>query len=312
MVKNTMTKYIIFPFVIFLLTGKAFGQCNCTNTSVFIPSVHWLGLADRSLTPMKNLRLGLLYRYTSSKEEYEKNSPINSSVEFVNHLGVLFLSYGFDHYTSLEAELGYSYRKLDQYSLLKSSSYGFSNFSIGIRRNLFENDNSTLIINIGGGLKIPLLSLKDPEAYPVMLQPSNGAFGAYILVFTQLSHSKLINLAFHSRYDYNFTSKFSYQFGANFLNSIIASSEIFANCFLIFEIRATFQSQDKDAGIKVENSGSFMVKAIPQIVYRFFDFSLALSGDFPFYRFYNGRQIGEMPSLNLFFNWFVNFNRRRL
>lgn len=291
---------------------KAFAQCNCANTSIFIPSIHWLGLTDHSLTPKKNLRLGLLYRYTSSNEEYEKDSPINASVDFVNHLGVFFLSYGFDNYTSLEAELGYSYRKLAQYSLLKSSSYGFSNFSIGLRRNIFENDYSTFIINLGGGLKIPLMSLKNPETTPVVLQPSNGSIGAYILVFTQLSHSKLINLAFQSRYDYNFISKFSYQFGASFLNSIIASSEIFANCFLVFETRATFQSQDKDTGIKVENSGSLIIKAIPQIVYRFSDFSLSFAGDFPFYRFYNGRQIAEMTSLNLYFNWFVNFNRRRL
>lgn len=291
---------------------KTFGQCNCTNTSVFIPSVLWLGLADRSLTPKKNLRLGLLYRYTSSNEEYENDSPINSSVDFVNHLGDFFLSYGFDNYTSIEAEIGYSYRKLAQYSFLESSSYGFSNFSIGLRRNIFENDYSTFVINIGGGLKIPLMNLKNPEATPVVLQPSNGAFGAYILVFTQLSHSKLINLAFQSRYDYNFTSKFSYQFGSSFLNSVIASSEIFANCFLILETRATFQSQDKDTGIKVENSGSFIIKAISQIVYRFTDFSISLAGDFPFYRFYNGRQIAEMPSLNLFLNWLINFNRRRL
>lgn len=308
-----MAKYILFSFFIFFLVDKTFGQCNCTNTSsIFIPSVHWLGLADRSLTPHKNLRLGLLYRYTYSNEEYEKDSPINSSVDFVNHLGDFFLSYGFDNYTSIEAEIGYSYRKLEQYSVSKSSSYGFSNFSFGIRRNIFESNYSTFIINIGGGLKIPLMNLKDPETTPVMLQPSNGAYGAYILAFTQLSHSKLINLAFQSRFDYNFTSKFSYQFGAIFLNSIIASSEIFTNCFLLFETRTTFQSQDKDAGIKVENSGSFIVKAIPQIVYRFTYFSISLAGDFPFYRFYNGHQIAEMPSLNLFFNCFVNFNRRRL
>ncbi|MGQ9820104.1 MAG: hypothetical protein ACUVQ1_09325 [Candidatus Kapaibacteriales bacterium] len=306
-----MAKYILLSFLFLLLMKEAFGQCNCSNTSVFIPSIHWLGLADRSLTPQKNLRLGVLYRYTSSKQEYENDSPINSQVAFVNHFGVFFLSYGFDNYTSIEAEISYTYRNLDLFSF-KSTSYGFSNLSIGARRNVFESDYSTVFINLGGGLKIPLMNLKNPETTPVVLQPTNGAFGAYILLFVQISHSKLMNLAFQSRFDYNFISKYSYQFGASILNSIIASSEVFTNCYLTLETRATFQSKDKDKGIEVQNSGNFIVKAIPQIVYRYSDFSISLAGDFPFYRFYNGRQIAEMPSLNLFFNWFINFNRGRL
>lgn len=307
-----MRKLIILCFFALFLLNKAFGQCNCTNTSQFVPSVHWLGTADRSLTPKKNLRFGFLYRFTSSNKEFEKDHPTISSINFTSHIAGFFISFGIDYFTSIEADIGYSYRKLEQFDILKSISYGFSNFSIGVRRNIYESDNSSFVVNIGGGVKIPLIQLRNPDITPVVLQPSNGAFGTYFLLFGQSSQSKWFNLAFQSRLDYNFPSAFSYQFAPMFLNSIAASSEIIENLYLLLETRALVQFQDKDSGAKVENSGSFLVYAVPQIVYRFSDFSISILAELPFYRYYNGRQIAEMPSLSLFFNWVINFNRRRL
>lgn len=307
-----MKKIILLFFVFFITLQESYSQCNCTNTSFFVPSIHWLGSADRSLTPRKNLRLGIFYRYAFSSVEYENDKPRSGDVSYRNQIATFFISYGIDYFTSLESDIGYSFRELQQYGILKSKSYGFSHFSVGVRRNIYENESSTKIFNIGGGVKIPLSKFKDPNTTSVVLQPSNGTFGTYLLVFGQFSYSKNFNFAFQSRFDYNLRSRYSYHFGSSLLNSLVASSEIIENLFLILETRCLVQLKDKANGEFVENSGSIIASAVLQLVYRISDFSLSISGEFPFYKKYNGLQIAEMPSLCLFFNWVINFNKGKL
>lgn len=298
--------------MVLFVSAELFAQCGCSNAPMFVPPMQWLGPADNGLIPKKNLRLALFYRFATSSTLFEGSRQIRNAVDYQNSFIQAIASYGLSHYTTLDFDLSYSYRRLNQYGF-ESNGWGFSNLTLGLRQNIFESEFSDFTINIGFGTRFPLMKFKEIENYPIVIQPSTGSVGIFALFFSQLSLRNLgINIALFSRSDYNFENSQNYQFAPSVQASFIGSKELFQNFVFIAELKGDFRFRDRYNDTLYPNSGSSTLFFNSQINYKFKDIGVAFFGEIPIYQYFSGEQIGNGFAFGVYFHWLVNFNKKRL
>ncbi len=305
-------KIIYSILMVFFVSAELFSQCECSNAPMFAPPIQWLGAADNGLIPKKRLRIAMFYRFSTGSSLFERNRQISSTVDYQSNFIQAIASYGLTHYTTLDFDVSYSYRILNQYGF-KSSGMGFSNLGLGFRQNIFESELSDFVINVGFGTRLPLMKFKEIENYPIVIQPSTGAVGIFALLFSQISFQNLgINLALFSRADYNFENNQNYYFAPSIQTSLITSKELFPNLVFIAELKGDFHFRDYYHDTLYSNSGSSTLFFNPQVNYKFKNIGVSFFGEVPIYQYFTGQQIGNDFAFGIYFHWLLNFNRKRL
>lgn len=305
-------KTICSILMIFLVSAELFPQCGCSSAPTFVPSMQWLGIADNGLIPKKNLRIALFYRFAESSVLFEGKRQVRNAIDYKTDFAQAIASYGLTHYTTLDFDISYSYRMLNQYGF-KLSGMGFSNLGIGFRQNIFESEFSDFVVNVGFGTRFPLMKFKEIENYPSAIQPSTGAVGVFALLFSQISFRSLgINVALFSRADYNFENNQNYYFAPSIQTSLIASKELFSNLVFVAELKSDFRFRDYYHDTLYPNSGSLTLFFNPQVNCKFKDVGVSLFAEIPIYQYFNGEQIGNGFAFGVYFHWLLNFNKKRL
>ncbi len=305
-------RFFVFCLLALVVEFELFAQCGCSSAPIFIPSMQWLGAADNGLVPKKNLRIALFYRFAASNSLREGNTKIVGDVGYQNTVAQVIASYGLGHYTTLDFDISYAYRRLEQFGF-ESSGYGFSNLGVGIRQNVFESELSDFVVNFGFGGRMPLAKFKEIESYPIVIQPSTGALGIFAMLYSQKSFPALgLNLALLSKADYNFNNNKNYHFAPSVQVSLIGSKQIFENFSSLVELKGDVRFHDRYHDTLYSNSGSRAFFLVPQLNYKFEDIGLSLFGEIPIYQHFNGQQIGSGFAFGVYINWVINFNKRRL
>lgn len=309
--------FVIFCFLFYIFfafpSNYLFSQCECClSGQQFLPPLHWLGSSEVGISERKRLRIDFSYKFAYSDRLYTKDIYRTDLTKFKNHSFSLFASYGLDYNTMLDFTLSYSVRSLRQYGF-ESKGYGFSNVYFGLRRNFYETETSDFILNFGAGLSLPLMKFKEIEGHPIVIQPSNGSFGLYAMGFGQKSFKTLnLNLLLFTRLDYYFKNSLNFQFGPNFVTSLLVSKR-FSNKFnAITELRSEVHFKDKYNDSTYQHSGSRVFNLIPRITYQGESFSLSPYFELPVYQFYEGEQIGNKFTFGLNFSYVFNFARRKI
>lgn len=306
-----------FIFVISLLLVsfnkiELFSQCGCSSSQQFQTPLHWLGTSEQIVTERKKLRLDLIYKFGIGDNLYKGSERISSNLDYTYHFINFFGSYGISHYTSFDLGLNYNIRNLNQYGFT-SNGYGFSNLSFGARQTIFESESSDLIINAGVGVHIPLMKFKPIEDYPLVVQPSNGSFGAYAFGMLQKSFPKpSLNVLLFTRFDYYFKNELNYHFAPTNTFSFFISHRLFESLLILFEIRNNVAFQDKYNDTTYTNSGANITFLVPRITYKLGNISISPFVEIPLFQYYKGEQIGNKISFGLNANYLINFSKRNL
>ncbi|MFN3305653.1 MAG: hypothetical protein ACK42Z_00515 [Candidatus Kapaibacteriota bacterium] len=301
---------VLISFVI-IARIEIFAQCGCSSGQQFLPPMHWLGTAEILTTAKKRLSFDLIYKYGNGNKTYSGTQQVSNLVDYDFHLFDFFLNYGVTNYLSLDLILNYNFKKLDEYGFTRKG-YGFSNLSAGIRYNLYETENSDLVVNAGLGLRAPLMKLKPIEQYPLVTQPTNGSFGAYAFGLIQYSlFKKLLNLLLFSRFDYNFHSSINYHFGSASTTSVFASYRFSKALVSMVEFRYSFLARDKYKDTLFPNSGANLLYMVPRFTYRMDNISVSPFLELPVYQNFKGEQIGTRFSLGVNFNYTLNLSKRK-
>lgn len=315
--KLAVSKRIFFGYCLVILLFFATrlhinAQCGCTSGQQFLPPMHWLGIAEVSTTAKKRLSLDFIYKYGNGNKTFEGTKQVSDVVDYEFHLFDLFVNYGISNYLSLDLLLNYNFKKLDEYGF-KRKGYGFSNFSAGLRYNLYETGSSDFVISSGFGLRVPLMKLKPIEQSPTAIQPTNGSFGVYGFGFAQYSLlGKRLNLLLYSRLDYNFQNSANYQFGTAIITSVFTSYRFTEAIVSLLELRYSHLTQDKYNDTLYPNSGANMLHFAPRFSYKFGSYSLSPFLEIPLYQYFKGVQIGTRFSFGINFNYIINLSRRKL
>lgn len=298
--------------IILFISAELFAQCGCSNAPIFVPPMQWLGAADNGLIPKRNLRFALFYHFSISSTLFDGGRRVHNAIDYQSNSIQTIASYGLSHSTTVDFDISYSHRRLNQYGF-EFNGYGLSNLGLAIRQNIFESEFSDFVINIGFGTRFPLMKFKEIENYPIAIQPSTGAISIFALIFSQISFRNLgANIALLSRVDYNFENNQNYHFAPSVQTSFIGSKELFRNFILIVELKGDIRFRDRYYDTLYSNSGSSTLFFTPQINYKFRDIGVSLFVEVPTYQHFNGQQIGNGFAFGVYFNWLLNFNKKRL
>jgi hypothetical protein len=260
----------------------------------------------------KKLFLDLMYRYSNGDKLYQNSKSLENLVEYNHHSIDLFGNYGITNFISVDFYLNYNIRSLTQYGF-RTKGYGFSNIFTGIRYNLYESENSDILVMFGGGIKIPLMKFKPIEQYPIIVQPSSGSFGFYAFGTLQKSIQKYdINFLLYSRFDYNFRNSLNYHFGPSLSNSLFVSHRLGSNFVVLAELKYLHFVQDKFNDTVFTNSGGNYLAIAPRISYTSEKVNISPFVEIPLYQNYNGEQVGMKFSFGINFNYFYNLSRKRI
>ena len=302
----------LFVFFLISSTYQLYSQCGCSSGQQFSPPLHWLGTSETALSERKRLRIEVLYRFSSSNRLYNGDSYNSGLVDFKGHFLNLFGSYGLDAYTSFDFDISYSIRLLEQFGF-RSKGFGFSNATVGLRRNIYETETSDFIFNFGLGFRFPLMDFKSIETYPIVIQPTDGSFGFYAMAFAQKSFRPAnLNLLLMTRFDYQFENSLNYFFGPNLFTSVVLSKRFSDKIFSILELRGQIHFKDKYNDTTFSNSGAKILELIPRFTFLADEFSISPFFEFPVYQFYTGEQIGKNFAIGINLNYIFNFARRKI
>ncbi|MCX7909271.1 MAG: hypothetical protein N2560_07130 [Ignavibacteria bacterium] len=305
--------YILAFNITFLtiLKIELFCQCGCSSAQQFLPPLHWIGKSEFTIAAKKRLFLDLIYKHSLSNKIYKGSKSI-SSIDFFYHSFDLFASYGFSNYSAIDLFINYNLRELNQFQFVSKSS-GFSHLSLGGRHTFYESENSDFIINAGLGVRLPLTKFKPIDSIPIVVQPSNGAFGFYGFGLIQKSFPSLnLNLLFFNRFDYFFENNLDYQFGPTNSSSILISLRISESLSALLELRNIFSLQDKHIDTIFTNSGVNLLLVIPRATISFDNLSISPFCEIPIFQYYKGEQIASKIAFGFNLNYLLNFSKRKL
>ncbi|MCX7880743.1 MAG: hypothetical protein N2517_08785 [Ignavibacteria bacterium] len=303
---------ILLVIDVSLLPPRINAQCGCSGGQQIVTPFYWVGSGEQKLIERKRLIFDLLYKYHTTDKLYNKSEFKTGLVNFQNHNIHFFASYGISYFSAVDFNLGYSFRKLNQFGF-SSKGYGPSNFSLGFRQNIYESEKSNILLNIGAGVRFPLMKFKPIETHPLVVQPSDGSIGLYANFLLQKTFIEIgLQCMLYSRFDYNFKNSLNYKFSSPIFGSLIVSKRLNPNFFLIAEIRGETRGRDYYNDTIYPNSGGYTLFFSPRINYFLGEFGLSPFLEFPIKQYFWGEQIGFNIMFGLNISYTINFARRKL
>lgn len=303
---------VIVTLIISLNVIETLSQCGCGSSPQFQSPLHYLGTSEQVISERKKLRLDFMYYLGLGDKVYKGSEKTSASVDYIFHFLNFFGSYGISHYTSLDFNFNYNIRELNQFGFV-TKGFGFSHISFGTRHTFYESEKSDFIVNAGGGIHIPLMKFKSIEQYPIVIQPSNGSFGAYAFGMLQKSFPELsVNFLLFARLNYNFKNDLNYHFAPTISLSSFISYKVLESLIALLEIRNFLAFQDRYNDTTYTNSGSSILSIVPRLTYKLDIISFSPFVEIPLFQYYKGEQIGTKISFGLNINYLLNFAKRKL
>jgi hypothetical protein len=300
---------IIISILCFLIvTFELNSQCTCIGGAAVGGLTPIGGSANIGVLKNQNIRISLFDRYGEGDEYFSgdaittKNIVENYSYNFMG----LNAGYGITDDLTVEVDLGYFVNKMQQYEDSKIESSGFSHLNVSLKYNLFAKRADELEYTIGLGGRIPL-NFSDDNV-PQNILPSTGAYG---LILHSFLHKGFKKDGWHfvllNRAEINSKNNYDYSYGFSLISSLYTTKVIFDNFITSLEIRNEYRDKDKSFGKTVYDSGGFVFIASPQLSYKIDNFYLTALFDYPFYKYYYGKQLTNAYSLGLMLTWQSDF-----
>jgi hypothetical protein len=305
--KSLFKLFLSCNALIIILATETGAQC--------LSSVNPVGGTDNLLVLKKNtLRVISFYKYGEGTKYFEGSGHADFdliSKAFYNY-GSVILGYGVTPKFTLELESGYFINKTQKYNLepaYKLRGYGFSNFVLLGKHNVFTNPVKRIYLTAALGAKIPSsrnLQYVNYVKLPVEVQPTLGSYGAV------LSSSLVKEDSFHglryfltTRMETHLANKEDYRPGTSLFTSAYVSKHLMfpwlkGDWTAIFQIKNEIRTYDKMNDSRKQSSGSLLFFVVPQLNYVLQDkWYLSAMADVPVYQHFNGTQLGAGPGFTL-------------
>lgn len=287
-------KIFCIIFALLLLSSELSAQCGCLGGSAIGGIVPAGIVANSGILKEGKARTLLFYRYGFGDKYYNGDSYIGKNIGLIrenkfHYLGLIF-DYGvFEDFTT-ELELGYFIEKKQDFYDKSISKSGFSHISPGFKYNIYNSLIDQIEYTLGTSFKIPLQKASDTLSQH--LSPSTGAFGFAISSYLRKSFKREnLSLLLINRLEINTKNDIGYLYGNSLISSFIVSKFLLENFSASFELRNEYRQKDEYKGRKIEDSGNFILILAPQIGFNIDNFYVSANFDFPFYKYFNGKQL---------------------
>jgi hypothetical protein len=269
------------------------------------------GSANIGVLKEDNLRASLFFRNGYGNEYFSKDSKSTQGIvkEYLYDYIGINAGYGITEDMTVEIESGYFLLKMQDYYFEKLESSGFSHLNASIKFNLFNSYISQIEFTAGIGGRAPLdFSNSDT---PQNVLPSTGAYGLILHSFLHKGYKKQgLHFFLINRAEINSKNKSEYLYGSSLFSSFYISQYLLYDLTAMLEISNEYRTKDNYLGSEIEDSGGSIFNVSPQLSYKVNNFYVTLMYDYPFYKYYYGKQLTNSYSFSLMLTWQMDFNSR--
>jgi len=298
---------LLIGLFLWIKIDSSFGQCCSAGNPVG-------GDGSNEGLSKNELRIFTSYKHSLSKEYFYHDSKADipfvekSYFDFQN----LSMTYGISPRLSAHAELGYFYNKTQDLKFNNNKeeirSHGLGDISLNIRFIALKTVKPISQLVFSAGIKAPIGEFSeemDGITIPISLQPSSGALKYNVSAFymrKRLGHKLGWNSFTIFEYSQTINRGFLiYKYGNYFQYSIAGTYAINKNLNVIVNAKFEWRERDKrEAGLKIESTGSSLLYFNPQLMYDFkHKWSAILMADLPVYKYVNGYQMTNQFSVQV-------------
>ncbi|MFH1049529.1 MAG: hypothetical protein V1779_01205 [bacterium] len=303
-----MRRVIILILIYLVANENAISQCGCLGGAAVGGLTPIGGTANVGLLRTDYFRASLFYSYAYGDKFYRGDNRAEKDIvdHYETQFSALLLGYGLTQDITIEAELGYFPKKLQDFETNDATGSGLSHTTLYAKYNVFNSIVNEIEFTFGAGTKLPLELKK--ENIPQHVRASTGAYGLIFQAFLHKGFKKQdMHIFLINRSEYNFVNQNDYQYGPSFNTSLYFTRGITKSLTGILELRNELRLKDKINGKIHEDSGGMFFHLSPQINYTLGQFNFAVLFDYPFYQYYNGYQLGNNFSAALNVTWQTKF-----
>ena len=302
-------KISVFITIIFLCGYSLYSQCGCMGGAAVGGLTPLGGSANLGVLKENNLRTSVFFMNGYGNKYYSGDIITEPGLvkEYkFNYIG-FNAGYGLTEDLTLELESGYFLQKMQDYYYSKLESSGFSHLNTSVKYNLYNSRVKELEYTAGIGARVPV-NFSEANV-PQNILPSTGAYG---ILFHSFLHKGFKNEGLHlfliNRAEINAINKHDYLYGYSIFSSFYISKSIFNNLVGILELRNEYRGKDRYNGSIIEDSGGLVFVASPQLSYKIDNFYISCNYDYPFYKYYNGKQLTNSYSFGIMLTWQINLD----
>lgn len=291
----------LLPFLVLLAIlsqrNTVLAQC-CSTGSPVGASTH-VGVLNKNA-----IRFISFYRHSFSDTYYKGNSPSDDKVDMSDDahydFGGITLEYGLTHKLTLQADAGYFFNKIVNFSnplLTDHNGQGMSNGTFLLKYGLYVDPVKLVEVTVGAGVKYPFS--REPATAPngstlqLDARPSTNAYGFTGTLLLSKEFAPITLRTFMlNRFEHNGFNINDYQTGKLFSTSLFVSKKIAKRLFGIVQLRNEIHGKDVQDGKQETNTGYHLLVLTPQISYSIAGlWNLSMLYDIPVYKNYQGKQL---------------------
>ena len=287
-----------------LFYSNANSQCTCMGGAAVGGITPIGGSANLGVLKKYNLRTSIFIRNGFGNEYFSKDSKASPGLvkEYqYNYMG-LNAGYGITEDMTIEIESGYFLSKMQDFFEYKLESNGFSHFNASLKYNIYSSRANEIEYTAGIGGRVPL-NFSDDNV-PQHVLPSTGAYGLILHSFLHKGFKKNgLHFFLINRAEINSENDNEYLYGSSIFSSFYITQHIFDNLTGMLEIRNEYRTKDHNLGNEVFDSGGSIFSVSPQLSYKINNLYISAMYDYPFYKYYYGKQLSNSYSLSLMLTW---------
>ncbi|MDZ7741106.1 MAG: hypothetical protein U5Q03_04980 [Bacteroidota bacterium] len=309
-----MKALLLSTFLAVLYSQATMGQCCSAGNPYFYNEHANMG--------HKELQVSLGYKYSTSNTYYKGSDAV--SINFIDKAYFNFMNlqilYGLSPRFSIQTDFGYFINKTEKYELENwsdNNGYGLGDASLTVKYLAYKNFKRHLTIVPSVRVKFPI-GVFDQEAghvkLPITVQPSSGSYkyALNLYIGKGFSSSKW-SMSFFGSFEYAqliASKNFYYKYGNQYLFAFLISNKISDKLNLGLELRNESRAKSKRENQQiVASTGYQILYAVPHLSYSITNkWLVALNTEWPFYRHYNGLQLGNKFAVSASFYYrFMNY-----
>jgi len=249
-------------------------------------------------------RASAYYRFSSGNTTLAgsaraESGPVSS---YRTHYLGLSLAYGISNRLTVESEIGYFPRKIQDFNGQTAAGSGLSHLMPAVKYNVCFDLAQEVEFTAGLGVRIPLLVQESD--LPQHVLPSSGAYAAVPQLFLHKGWKRHgFRLILNHRSDFNAENRLAYRYGAAFITSLHAVKLLSGDLSGLLELRHEYRKADAFQGTLLTDTGGEIIAVAPQLNLVTGDLNISVVFDLPLYRYYNGCQLANDFSFALNLAW---------
>jgi hypothetical protein len=302
-------KYLFIIVMIIVSLSNAYSQCGCMGGAAIGGITPIGGSANLGVLKENNLRSSVFFRNGYGNEYFSKDTKVTPGIvkEYLYDYIGLNAGYGITEDLTVEIESGYFLKKMQDYEFEKLESSGFSHINTSIKYNLYNSYISQIEYTAGIGGRVPLNFSNDEVPQHVL--PSTGAYGLILHSFLHKGFKKQgLHFFLINRAEINSENKKNYLYGSSIFSSFYLTQYLLYDLTIMLQIRNEYRTKDHYLGSEVSDSGGSIFNVSPQLSYKADKFYISAMYDYPFYKYYYGKQLSNSYSFSLMLTWQMDFN----